>query len=65
MHLGIHGELHHKPGGIPQDKRRNQVPVDDISQAPDTPENRGRGKMEEEERGKEKWKNKENRRMKV
>lgn len=47
MHLWIHGELHHKPGGISQDKCRNQVPVDDISQTPDTPENGGEGKMEE------------------
>lgn len=38
MYLWIHGELHHKPGGISQDKCRNQVPVDDISQTPDTPE---------------------------
>lgn len=47
MHLWVHGELHHEPGGISQDKCRNQVPVDDISQTPDTPENGGEGKIEE------------------
>ncbi len=46
MHLWVHGELHHKPGGMSQDKCCNQVPVDDISQTPDTPENGGEGKME-------------------
>lgn len=51
MHLWVHGELHYEPGGISQDKCRNQVPVDDISQTPDTPENGGEGKMEEAKDG--------------
>lgn len=37
MHLWVHGELHHKPGGIAQDEGCDQVPVDDVPQAPDAP----------------------------
>lgn len=37
VHLGTHRQLDNKPGSVPQDKGRDEVPVDDISQAADTP----------------------------
>lgn len=37
MHLRTHGQLDYKPGGIPEDEGRDEVPVDDVSQAADAP----------------------------
>lgn len=37
MHLGAHGHLDDKPGGVPQDEGGDEVPVDDVSQAADAP----------------------------
>lgn len=54
MHLWIHGELNHEPGGISQDKCCNQVPVDDISQTPDTPGRRKDGGGQRRKGGKRK-----------
>ena len=48
MHLRVHGKLYDEPSGVPQDESCDQVPVDDVPQAADTPggreENRGKGK---------------------
>lgn len=37
VHLRTHRQLDNKPGSIPQDKSRDEVPVDDVSQAADAP----------------------------
>lgn len=37
MHLGIHGQLHDEPGGVPQDEGGDEVPVDDVPQTADAP----------------------------
>ena len=48
MHLRVHGELYNEPSGVPQDESCDQVPVDDVPQAADTPGGReekiGKGK---------------------
>lgn len=38
MHLGAHGELDNEPSGVPQDEGGDKVPVDDVSEASNTPE---------------------------
>lgn len=37
MHFWAHGELDHEPCGVAQDEGGDEVPVDDVSQAPDAP----------------------------
>lgn len=37
MHFWAHGELDHEPRGVTQDEGRDEVPVNDVSQAPDAP----------------------------
>lgn len=37
VHLWIHGQLHDEPGGVPQDKGGDEVPVDDVPQTADAP----------------------------
>lgn len=38
VHLGTHRQLDNKPGSVPEDKGRDEVPVDDVSQAADAPQ---------------------------
>ena len=44
MDIGAHGELDHEPGAVPQDERRDEVPVDDVPQTTDAPVVGKRGK---------------------
>ena len=48
MDLWVHGELHNEPGGVPEDERCDEIPVDDVPQTTDTPE-----RERDVERGKE------------
>lgn len=45
--LGAHGELNNEPGGVPQDEGGDQVPVDDVPQAPDAPARRKQSAVKE------------------
>ena len=46
--FGAHGELDHKPRGVAQDEGRDEVPVDDVSEAPDAPGGSRQGRVSDE-----------------
>ena len=37
MYCRVHGELNHEPGSVPQDEGCDQIPMNDVPQAADTP----------------------------